>query len=620
MSSLTAEQKETTIDTTVNKLVCALPGSGKTHTSVSYTGNVLQADPANSVLLVTFTNASAAEMGDRLEKRLGQDANRTRSLTFASIMLKQFKPISMGRKLILGGEQQGYVRRALLQTGISLDNLDLFAEKIEIYGRELHFEPDGSVGSKAFIEYQNMLARFNRVDLNTVAKEVILGLRAGKVKPVPETHLVVDEFQDSDRLQFAWISYHANAGKVIFAVGDDDQSIYSWRGASGFENMVRLQEEHNAVGYVLSKCFRCSPKILAFAKRLIEHNHERIYKDMTSGRDIDGVVQLIAVPENYQSEYTKSRLSSDSGESFKKADKKKSDDEQKQEKELEPYRFVVDNLKDNSSGWAILSRTNSQLDLMEQALAERNIEVLRLGGKSIFDNEHAAGYIKLVAGLALPKSAGHLADGLGWLGENETTVHQIYTIAQTIGFGACTTLGQKGWTDTGVKLQAISAEWQTDTELDESVSKRMMKLNAVVSNRLEKIGDKKIKMQLAIIGVCTDIINKGRGSFKTRVQNLLMLVLKGKTKKVDHKNTEGVVLATMNSSKGLEFNKVWVINVDQGKMPLIKDDETDIAGKIEEERRLMYVAMTRAEDELRISYQQKKPSMFIGEILGYEPD
>ncbi|WP_240224724.1 ATP-dependent helicase [Rheinheimera hassiensis] len=618
--SLSQEQYDTTVEPNENKIVVALPGSGKTHTSVSFTQSVLEKVPGSSVLLVTFTNASAEEMGNRLETRLGALVKRTRSLTFASVMLKQFAPLKGVRQLLLGGEQLSYIRRCLTKLKVNTDNLMMFAERIDAFGRLYDFKNDGSLSSSVYVEYLNMLARFNRVDLNTVAREVVEALIAGKIKPVNETHIVVDEYQDTDALQYMWISVHANYGKYIFAVGDDDQSIYSWRGAEGYENIVRLQEDHGAVGYVLSKCFRCAPKILAAAKRLVENNVERIPKDMSSGRDIEGSVQIIEIPEDFQSNFSQERSQRDTIEitNMKTNSKVKVSDPEKADKELEAYRYVVEKIQHDPFGWAILSRTNVHLDLMEQALAERQINVVRLGGKSIFDNEHASGIVKLLAAISQPKMADHLSDGLGWLGEDDGTVHAIYLAASNIGFAACSSMNSREWLPATAALQQLASDWRDDTQLQGEIESRMEKFNRLIIKHLEGAGDdKSYGMQRAILKLCTDIVVGSKGSFESRVQSLLEKATRGKKKKVDHKVNDAVILCTMNSSKGLEFPKVWIINVEEGRVPLIKDDEVDIDSKIEEERRLMYVAMTRAEDELKISYRVKKESMFIQEIRGY---
>jgi DNA helicase-2/ATP-dependent DNA helicase PcrA len=618
--SLSQEQYDTTVEPNENKIVVALPGSGKTHTSVSFTHSVLEKVAGSSVLLVTFTNASAEEMGHRLEKRLDALSKRTRSLTFASIMLKQFAPLAAGRKLLMGGEQLGYIRRCLVNLKVNTDNLMMFAERIDAYGRQYDFKNDGTLSSTVYVEYQNMLARFKRVDLNTVAREVVEALIAGKIKPVSETHIVIDEYQDTDALQYMWISVHANYGKYIFAVGDDDQSIYSWRGAEGYENIVRLQEEHGAVGYVLSKCYRCAPKILAAAKRLVENNVERIPKDMTSGRDIEGSVQIVEIPEDFKSSYSQERSERDTIEitNIKTNSKVKVSDPDKADKELEPYRFVVEQIQHEPFGWAILARTNVHLDLMEQALAERQINVVRLGGKSIFDNEHASGMVKLLAAISQPIMADHLSDGLGWLGEDDSTVHAIYLAASNIGFAACSSMNSKEWLPATVALQQLAADWRDDTELQGEIESRLKKFNKVIIKHLDGAGeDKSNGIKQAILKLCTDIVLGSKGGFESRVQSLLEKATRGKKKKVDHKVNDAVILCTMNSSKGLEFPRVWIINVEEGRVPLIKDDEIDIDSKIEEERRLMYVAMTRAEDELKISYRMKRDSMFIQEIRGY---
>jgi DNA helicase-2/ATP-dependent DNA helicase PcrA len=113
---LTEEQAETIQEPDEHKLICALPGSGKTHTFISLVNVILEKDPKNTVLMMTFTNASAKEMEQRVVERLGkQKAKRVRAATFASLMLRQFKPIAGRRRSVIGPEQYTFVKRALAQ-------------------------------------------------------------------------------------------------------------------------------------------------------------------------------------------------------------------------------------------------------------------------------------------------------------------------------------------------------------------------------------------------------------------------------------------------------------------------------------------------------------------------
>ena len=265
---LTEEQAGTIKEPDEHKLIIALPGSGKTFTFISLAEAILKMDDSHSVLLVTFTNAAAGEMKQRIEKRLGkQMARRTKSATFASLMMHQFKQISRGRKPVIGAEQYTFVKRALASLHMNTDEIEEWLTKIEQMGRDLNYVSDDTPSSKVFERYIEILNDDNRYDLNLMARELIHGMRSGEVKPYKHTHLLVDEFQDTDAIQLEWVSCMGEVGAggegaKIAVVGDDDQSIYSWRGSLGFEAFLEFKERFGASAYVLSRCVRCAPAIL----------------------------------------------------------------------------------------------------------------------------------------------------------------------------------------------------------------------------------------------------------------------------------------------------------------------------------------------------------------------
>jgi ATP-dependent exoDNAse (exonuclease V) beta subunit len=161
--SSTQEQLSVIANPTENKLVIALPGSGKTHTTVSL-AEVITLDFNNTILMLTFTNAAATEMGERVAKRLApKSASRVQSMTFAKLLLQQFRPMSQGRKLLMGGEQENYIRRTAAKLKVGYDSIPIFAEFVEHAGRMLHLENDNSFKYRFYIEYLNLLAHFNRM-------------------------------------------------------------------------------------------------------------------------------------------------------------------------------------------------------------------------------------------------------------------------------------------------------------------------------------------------------------------------------------------------------------------------------------------------------------------------
>lgn len=627
--SSTAEQLQAIEEICENKVILALPGSGKTHTLISYVERILNAYPDSKIILVTFTNASSEEMAARINARLPSFVRNVRVGTFASIILSMFMPFSQGRRLILGAEWNSYVRRAAFKNGFGAEELPYIFEFIEKASRA-GAEPDPEHPlSAVYSDYLNMLNVYHRVDPHIVSREVTNAIRKGLIKPLKANFMMVDEFQDVSSADFEWVAAHIDSGIWTTVVGDDDQSIYGWRGAQGYESIVLMQEIYQATGYLLSQCFRCAPAILAAAKKLIEHNVERVPKKMSSARSEKGKIERIVVPEKVVSSWTAESLASDvvqTNSDKKKRSGKPTPAEMKKNKDskaMEKARFIVEQIKDESPySWAILARTNAELDLIERALAERRLNAIRLGGKSIFDSEHANGIAKLLLGVLDRKHVSHIVDGLGWLGEREDVIQKIYYTAGGAGFASVSSLNSSGWLSETVELQGMAQQWINDTISPEAIKDRTDKFFNCLVKRMHTQEPNDLKLQLAVVKVLKDVLESFKGSFSERVKDLAERVINNSRKKIDHKAPDAVKLATLTGSKGLEWQNVWIINVDAGRIPSAKSmempSEEEVQAAIEEERRLMFVGMTRAELWLRISNTEGQESQFIQEIFGYE--
>jgi superfamily I DNA/RNA helicase len=608
---LTEEQAGTIKEPDEHKLIIALPGSGKTFTFISLAEAILKMDDNHSVMLVTFTNAAAGEMKQRIEKRLGkQMARRTKSATFASLMMHQFRQISHGRKPVIGAEQYTFVKRALASLNMNTDEIEEWLAKIEQMGRDLNHISDDTPSSKVFERYVEILNDDNRYDLNLMARELIHGMRNGEVKPYTHTHLLVDEFQDTDAIQLEWISCMGEVGAKIAVVGDDDQSIYSWRGSLGFEAFQEFKERFGASAYVLSRCFRCAPAILKSAKGFIENNEDRLDKEMVSAVTDEGKVTKVPIPPEFISKYLMKKSMQDELEIRKDKNKKQS---KADDKKFENYRFVAEKIEDSQkSGWAVLARTNKQLDHMERAFTELGIKVLRIGGKSIFDNVHAVSMINLFLSLIQDKAASELVSGLGWIGESEVNLKRIYTESRRSGFASISQLSDSPWSPITSYLQSISQLAKQCREQD--AEKYIEKWAKVMRRIIKKMDDKEKVLQETILDIIINILKGSRGDLIARALNLVDKTQGVKPSKAKDDDTDFVTLSTFNSSKGLEWENVWLIDMDAGVIPMLKDDISISA--IEEERRLVYVAMTRAERELYLSYRADEESVFIEEIEG----
>ena len=238
-------------------LTCALPGSGKTHTSMELVKNLLE-PKENKAVMVTFTRAGAGEMRERVEKKLtAEQQKRVRVSTFHSLFISMYKAAGGYKKIIMGADQDNIIRMAVKSVDAALldDYMDV-VQSIDLLGRQL--DPDmGAVPSlhaEVFRKYQNLCRKYNKTDLNALSREVVLKLQNNEMKPLNCTHMIVDEFQDSDEVQVEFLLLLGRAGVIVMTVGDDDQSIYSFRGAMGYTGMVKFLDEFKIKAFVLDTC------------------------------------------------------------------------------------------------------------------------------------------------------------------------------------------------------------------------------------------------------------------------------------------------------------------------------------------------------------------------------
>lgn len=591
VSGLTEDQ-QLVADSDGHTMCCALPGSGKSHTMVALADNLVNTDPTYKLLLITFTKAAAEELNERLGQKIkGSGKYRAKAATFDSVFGQQLRNGSRNTKrTLVGGEQYNFLERAMRHAGLSMD-IEEAMNAIDTYGRMLKPEPISGKGSNPgwliYLAYSELLKKNNCQDFNLIARSAYLGVQNGTLPPWDATHILVDEFQDTSDMQYAWIQIHGEMGAKIVVVGDDDQSIYSWRGAAGYQNMVNFQRDFNAVGYVLKMCFRCRPEILAAAKRVIEYNEDRVYKDMVSGREEGGIVKV------------KGYLTA-----------------------ADEFQGMVEAITSDNRQWAVLGRTNRILDEAEGYLKMHAIPYRRLGGKKLWDDNVANIVLKLLWSLVRPRDTRFIGEILGWLGEDEEAIQMVTQglSQKRCSFGDFMPPAWLNWRHSSEQLHLHWKDWGSDTATKSDLNVRV---KVIVDFLKTQRGGKSREARL--IELVGDIlINlKVEGGFVDRVE-LLSKNLAPSQKGGDEETERGVVtLSSLHSSKGLQWEQVWICGANQGVCPSNNSLEEESTGGVPEERRLFYVGMTRAVDELYLSFnsdpdssgtaKKKEPSQFLAE-------
>jgi DNA helicase II / ATP-dependent DNA helicase PcrA len=625
IGNLNPAQKEAVTAPPQHRLVLAGAGSGKTRVLVHRVGWLVAVENVSphSVLAVTFTNKAAAEMRGRLEQLIEMPVRALWVGTFHGIAHRLLRmhwkeaKLPQNFQIMDSDDQQRFIKRIMKQLEIPEEQWPVRTVAAFINGqkeegrRPQHLGDSGDFAQRQFVRiytaYQAAADQAGQVDFAELL------LRAYELcRDVPQIqehyrrrfrHILVDEFQDTNTLQYAWLKVLAGDTGIIFCVGDDDQSIYSWRGAK-VENMMRLEKEFPGIEIVrLEQNYRSTGTILKAANKLIANNSGRLGKNLWTDAGEGEKIQLYAAFSDHDEvEFVVNRIREFHGRG----------------------RDFADN--------AILYRTAAQSRVFEEGLIRDRIPYRIYGGLRFFERmevKDALAYLRLVANRgddgAFERVVNLPARGIG-----ATTLDRLRQLAKdqntslwAVAKGSAAVIGRSGGA-LGQFLQLIDA-------IDEAIK------NVPLSLAMEIVIDR---------SGLRDHYKKERGEqAEARLENLDELI--NAARGFEHPEEEGVSpisamlthaaleagerqagagedcvqLMTLHSAKGLEFPVVYLVGLEQGLFPHMRAVED---GSIEEERRLCYVGMTRARERLFLSHaeirrmhgteQIASPSQFLREV------
>ena len=402
-------------------LAIACPGAGKTKTLAVKAANLL--DEGERVCAVTFTKDAAYELRARTVS-LAQPGANSRLLvgTFHSvdlamafpgqhkgefghdILAKINSPFKTQWKIIQAGVRAGYIDRAIREAGLSYRSKDASA-LIELAKESDSIDHLEDGVREMVVIYQQLMAESGHVDFQDIILKTNQALRDGTLSPLPVHHLLIDEFQDTDKSQFEWAALHAKKGIAVTVVGDDDQSIYGFRRALGFQGMERFATEFGALRVVLGTNYRCHREILGAAEKLIRHNGNRIDKSLIAHKGAGGVV---------------------SWETFGDTNKE--------------YAAVAEEafgaLQENLT-FAAIARTNDELAGIQAAMISRGVPYRKTDGKSIFDCHEVQVYGALLR-TVIEAKVNDVDQVLAWAGMNSSDSSELRRM-----FGAKIIIGSK---------------------------------------------------------------------------------------------------------------------------------------------------------------------------------
>ncbi len=637
LAGLNPEQRRAVLTTEGPVLVLAGAGSGKTRVITVRIAHLLAkgVDP-KSILAMTFTNKAAAEMRERVGGLVAKDAAKALTIgTFHAFCLKLLKEfaekLGYPRNFAIcdSSDQLSAVKGALrelrvaettmqpgaLQSRISLEKNRLGSPAAYL-GRGGD-DRDELIG-KVWQRYEDHLRRAKSMDFDDLLLNAVRLLREhADVKKQLATrfrYVMVDEYQDTNSPQYEIVKAIAGAHKNLCVVGDDDQSIYGWRGADITKILSFEKDFTGATTVRLETNYRSTVQILGAANRVIENNPKRHGKTLRSALgDGDPVMAVRMADDNIEAE----RLVLEVHDLVRKGRAKYSD-------------------------VAILFRTGTQPRPFEQQLRARSMPYVLIGGMSFFDRKEVR---DVLAYLRLCRSSDDEVSLLRVIntpprGVGKTSIDRLLEFATANAISVPAALKRAGEVEK-LDPRAVEAITAFQRLLETAMSRAgEVSLEALVARIIDAVGYRSEVERLypdaktqtdrwaAVMEVAKFARNHEQRTKNATLETFLDELAIDREDKSEDKNKQRdvVTLMTLHAAKGLEFPRVYLIGVEEGILPHQRAVEEDT---IEEERRLMYVGITRAQRNLTISYCAERskygtrvsshPSRFLFEIKGQPP-
>jgi superfamily I DNA/RNA helicase len=583
MSSLTPKQNKVSLVYDNHTVVCAIPGSGKTHTAVQLIINISNKNNGCPILIVTFTRSAAKEMKTRLKKHLTNNQfQQAKIATLDSCIVNMAKGYFKGNRFDLLVEANYTLTMIRIANEFAIQDHSEVSTIIEYYltqTGEKNFET--KLHQDIYNTYQEVLAskRVPTFDLKSLAVFVVNKLNENNndIQPFNFSHAIIDEYQDTNMIQYRWIESHARIGKTkIIGIGDDDQLLFRFNGALGNEAFNLLQREHNADELPMDTCFRCAPNILQFGASVISKNKDRIEKEFNS---------YYAIPNGTINIY----------------------------ETLDQINWLTKLITSQRTNTAILTRNNLRLTEVQNLLISYGIEVQRICGLGgFFDNPHAIAFMKLLGIIFLNRKPEDIIDVMGWLGESHQTLNEMANLINQAQIDNKPIpwdiiYDNLDLSDCSTGFIRNKRQWKEATA--GSIHKRIRNVFDHFDHLIPSGGDK-------VCGHVVDYIgHKTKGdTLEEKLANIFKLIDSVMDDDYEIDRTK-ITLSTLHSAKGLEFDTVFIVDCSEGSIPSsLKESpieaQNNIELHIEDERRAFYVGITRAIKELNINFC-KEQSIFL---------
>jgi len=620
------QQQSVALKEDVNALILAGAGSGKTRVLTHRIHYLVSTKNhhVDDILAVTFTNKAANEMKERLSELLRRPIGRMWVGTFHSLAHRLLRThpveanLSPTFQILDAQDQFRIVKRLMKENGVDetkfpIKKVQWFINQQKDEGILPHQIDAGhnyfvKQSAKIFDLYEKYCQANDLVDFAglLVKSYELLKNNQSLLDHYQKKfrHILVDEFQDTNRIQYQFIKILHNQNNHIFCVGDDDQSIYGWRGAR-IENIQKIENDFKPIKVIkLEQNYRSTGNILSASNAVIANNQNRLEKSLWT-QSGDG--ELINV-FNARSE-------------------------------IEESRFVVSEVENqfnqgrNLSECAILYRSNAQSRVFEESLIYRNIAYRIYGGLRFFERaeiKDAMGYVRLIENrsdnIAFERIVNFPTRGIGLstiekirshATENHTDLFQS-SIAIVDSLPARASNALQAFINL---IEAISDSSKNLT-LSEKVDSILMQsglMSHYANDKTDKAGSKRENLD-ELVTAATQYVHEEDNEMN-ETQGFIALATLDSSGDSNNRNQDSVQLMTVHSAKGLEFPVVFLVGLEEDLFPSRQSKDEQ---QLDEERRLCYVGMTRAMNTLTLSYASKRfihgnsfysmPSRFLDEI------
>ncbi len=628
LDGLNEKQIEAVTTTEGPVLVISGPGSGKTRALTHRIAYLLSSGiPANSILAVTFTNKAAAEIKQRVSVLLQTKSEKQKTMpaigTFHSIGLRilrrEIESIGYGRTFTILdiADQQALMKRVLASLeldpkrntpGSLLGKISKLKTELVAAGDFTGTSFSDKILARVYLAYQNELTRMNAVDFGDL---IMLPVRIFRKHPDILEHyrnlwryIMVDEYQDTSHDQYSLISLLAAEHRNVFCIGDDAQSIYLFRQAD-IRNILNFQKDYPEGKIILlEQNYRSTKIILAAAQAVISHNKAQIPKELWTENG-EGILIAVneTVSERHEAQHIISKL-----------------------QVLRRQRYAL-------SDCAILYRTHAQSRALEEGLVRAGIPYQIVGGIRFYERKEIKdlmAYLRLLSNpadiISLERIANVPLRGIGpatveriVAAGRDDLVLSVASAASELNPTSKTAKALGGFHALMMNFRSL-LEATTVSKLIKEIIKhtRYEDYLRTLKGEAYENAEERIENINELLTVATKYDSAGPAGLAQFLEEVTLLQETDKVKAGER----AVTLMTMHAAKGLEFPIVFIAGMEEGLFPhsrtLWAPDE------LEEERRLCYVAITRAKEQLHISLAKWRtiygsrtaniPSRFLGEI------